>query len=208
MKLLGPRSMASFLRVVVEVGWYLSLLAGVLLALGGVLGVLGIISPLRLSVAAFPFELDPSVYTIHAGELAERAEVMKATGVLRVEKPDTTVTLALLSFALIALTVVLVVIFQFRKIFRTLAASEPFVRDNVRRIRIIAAIMIGAEIVRVIGLFLVSLFLRSHLVTEGIAVRSAVDFRPGVLFAGLAFLVLGEVFRVGAELREEQSLTV
>lgn len=200
--------MSSFLRVVVEIGWYLTIVTMALVALGGVLGLLGIIWPLRVTVAAFPFELDPFVYTVHAGDLAERAEVIKATGVLRLENPNTALALGLLSFVLIALTVALVVIFQFRKIFRTLAASEPFARGNVRRIRIIAAIMIGAEIVRVIALSLVSLFLRAHLVTEGIAVRAAVDFRPGVIFAGLAFLVLGEVFRVGVELREEQSLTV
>jgi hypothetical protein len=192
----------------VEVGWYLTILAFVLLALGGVLGLLGVISPLRLTLAALPFDLDPSAYTIQAGELAERAEVVRATGVLRLENPDAALALGLFSFVLIALTVALVVIFQFRKIFSTLAAGEPFVGDNVRRIRIIAGIMIGAEIVRVLALFLVSLFLRSHLVTEGITVRTAMDFRPGVIFAGLAFLVLGEVFRVGAELREEQSLTV
>lgn len=208
-RLLGRKSVSSFLRVLVEIAWYGLILAAIILLAAGVLTVLDVSPPgMRLSLWTVPFEIDPSVYQIRAGELGGAGQIVDATGELVLRDPARWLTLTVVLGALVGVGFGLVAIDQLRRIFRTLIAGEPFVVENVGRIRVIAGIIIGLEIFEAAVRFVSSLFLRSQLVSDGITFRSDVNLQMGAIFAGLVLLVLAEIFRIGAELREDQALTV
>ena len=102
----------------------------------------------------------------------------------------------------------LVVLYQLRRVFGTLAAGDPFVRENATRIRMIGFAVLGMELVRVLVLSAQAYYLRANFSFTGIQLRTLPHPDLGVLFLGLVLLVIAEVFRQGADLREEQSLTV
>jgi len=208
-KLLGRKSVSSILRVLVEIAWYGLILAAVILLAAGVLTLFDVSPPgMRLSLWTVPFEIDPGVYQIRAGELGTDGRIVDATGELLLDDPARGLTLAVVLGALVGVGFGLVAIDQLRRIFRTLTAGEPFVGENVRRIRVIAGIIIGLEILEAVVRFASSLFLRSHLASTGITLRSDLNLQLGAIFAGLVLLVLAEVFRIGTELREDQALTI
>jgi hypothetical protein len=51
-------------------------------------------------------------------------------------------------------------------------------------------------------------FGRSHFVGDGIRFVTNFDLNLGTIVAGLAILVIAEVFRAGTRLAEDQSLTI
>jgi hypothetical protein len=95
-----------------------------------------------------------------------------------------------------------------RGVFETLVNGDPFVPGNARRftaIAIVLAIMEGAS------MFVTSL-VRLLLGVFGLAGDSALSILPKinwpVWFAVLTLLVLAQVFREGAAMREEQKMTI
>lgn len=86
------------------------------------------------------------------------------------------------------------------KIVKTLLDGDPFVPDNITRLRSIWIIIAGAEVFRLI--------LRT--VTSAMDNGGDVDvlMRPGTWFLVFVIAALAEVFRHGAELRRDAELTV
>jgi hypothetical protein len=97
---------------------------------------------------------------------------------------------------------------QLRQIFGTLRDGEPFAAANAGRIRRVAAGVILAELVRT-GAVLYWSYSAGALVTASGArfIPATHISAPSILY-GLLILVIAEIFREGARLREEQSLTI
>lgn len=200
------------LRVTVEIVWYVQIL-GFLLGLGTTISALiGAGDPVVLPLH---FELDADVYEIDVGELGRDATIRSPAGLLEIIEPAEGVALGLGLFHLLGMAVGLAIWWQIRKIVRSLASEEPFEPDNVRRIRIVAFAVLGWELVRAGHAYGWTFHLAERAVTEGISVLpvprpdlglGGLDF--GLLLAGLALLVLAEVFRVGSAIRDDQRLTV
>ncbi len=92
---------------------------------------------------------------------------------------------------------------RLRRIFQTLIAGDPFHPDNVRRLRVIAGIMAVLEIGRYLAAAVVDAIFRGHAEMHwdgGISLTA--------WFAILVIVVLAEVFREGARLRGEAELTI
>ncbi len=108
------------------------------------------------------------------------------------------------------LGLVLVVVWQLRRILGTLAAGDPFVRDNARRIK-----TIGWSIIIAVTLKALSQFGAVFLLKQIISINGRSILPPtyllwkslplGMIFVGLA---IAEVFRIGARIRAEQELTI
>lgn len=103
----------------------------------------------------------------------------------------------------------IIVVTKLRAIFATLAAGDPFVPENAGHLRIIAVTLAAGELaryalnaVREIAMSTLNIpqpeWMQDRLVTVSI----------GVWFAVLTVLVLSEVFREGARMRQEQQFTI
>lgn len=189
MRALGPGSVSSFLKVILDVvRWVLMISAGAV--------TLGMIGVLLLS-----FSPDLLGSAIDLDDVHIKGAWMGP----------------LLAGALLAgdlyLAGALVIVGRLRRIFQTLIAGDPFHPDNVRRLRTIgltlAALEIGgyladgatAMVIHLLGLE------HSHALSKS-------DFHVGggvhltAWFSVLVIMVLAEVFREGARLRAEAELTI
>ena len=83
-----------------------------------------------------------------------------------------------------------------RKVVKTLLDGDPFVPENISRLRQIWIIIALAEILRIIIV---------NLSTVG---EVTLDLRPGTWFVVFVVAALAEVFRHGAELRRDAELTI
>jgi hypothetical protein len=123
MRALGPGSISSFLKIILDVV-YVVLVAGV-----AAVGV--------LTVAALLLSFNPALLARLAGgdaaaEILQRGPVL-AGGLLA---------------AGLSMSAVLVIVDRLRRIFVTLMAGDPFHPDNVRRLRIIGLMLACLELMR------------------------------------------------------------
>ncbi|MCF6220273.1 MAG: DUF2975 domain-containing protein [Robiginitomaculum sp.] len=104
----------------------------------------------------------------------------------------------------IVAAVFLIIIKQLRDICKTLLTGDPFVPQNATRLRTIWMAVAAGEILRLCSTFVISRLSQS---AEEISVV-ATDLRIYVWFMVLALIILAEVFREGARMRQEAKLTV
>lgn len=105
---------------------------------------------------------------------------------------------------IIVAAVFLIIVKQLRYICKTLVTGDPFVPDNARRLRTIWIAVAAGEILRLCSTFVIS---RISQGTEEMSVV-ATDLRIYVWFMVLALIILAEVFREGARMRQDAKLTV
>mgnify|MGYP003672771344 CR=1 FL=1 len=118
----------------------------------------------------------------------------------------------ILSFPLFVAEIVtlLVLVDRLRRMFATLLAGDPFVPENAGHLRVIAIAIAVYQAVRYIAQAMVafSLTLFGHPTANGTEVSVEYNINLGAWFAVVALLVLSEVFREGARMRQEQKLTI
>lgn len=123
MRALGPGSVSSFLKIILDVAFYV---------LWIVVGCLGLAT---LAVVLFSF--NPAL-------LGDNIRI-KGMG-------EAHVTVPMMAAAVAGLTVyiggILAIVERLRRIFQTLTAGDPFHPDNVRRLRVIGLILGGLELGR------------------------------------------------------------
>jgi hypothetical protein len=180
MRALGPGSVSSFLKVVVEVVhaalWTLlglQLLAGALILLAGPFGF----TLLRVS----PF-------------------VIHITGVPRFSGETPAVAL-MLGFSVLYVGGLLAVFGQMRRVLATLIRGDPFHPANVNRLRVMGLALVGLELVGYLVRLAVHWFVRTEQPWP-------FSLNATGWFAILVVFVLAEVFREGARLRSEAELTI
>lgn len=83
-----------------------------------------------------------------------------------------------------------------RKIVKTLLSGDPFVPDNISRLRLIWIVIAASEILRII------------VVNMSMSGELTLDIRPATWFVVFVIAALAEVFRHGAELRRDAELTI
>lgn len=90
-----------------------------------------------------------------------------------------------------------------KKIVRTTLDGNPFVEENISRLRLTWMIIAGVEILKSI----VSSFLKSSSMTTGGATIE-IDVNITAWFLVFVIAIMAEVFRIGLELKRDQELTV
>lgn len=178
MRTLGPGSISSFLKVILDVVYF---------ALWIAVAVMGSLALLAILLS---FNTDFMKGVIHitgddGKEFASNGATMAA---------------GLIAAGLYA-GGILVIVGRLRRIFVTLTAGDPFHPDNVRRLRIIGLVLAGLEVGRYV------FWMASALLLPGIS-RGGHGFNLTTWFSVLVVFVLAEVFREGARLRSEAELTI
>jgi hypothetical protein len=181
MRALGPGSVSSFIKVILDVvRWALMVSMG---AVG-----LAILAVLLLS-----FNPDLLGGLIKLGELHVKGPWLGPLAA------------ATLSATEAYMAGALVIVGRLRRIFQTLVVGDPFHPENVRRLRVIGLVLALLEI----GRFAFAAAARA--VASGLGLTHlnlSAHVNLTTWFSVLVIVVLAEVFREGARLRGEAELTI
>jgi hypothetical protein len=185
MRTLGPGSIASLLKIALDVAYAVLWATFVLVVFAAAAGLL-----------ALPF-----VVGAHGA--------VHLNGTLNGYKGDAQMLLRHWPMLLVAalavviyVGVLLIIIFRLRQVFATLILGDPFRPENVGRLRIVGLALIALEVAG----YIVRMALVWALPERG----ESVDFTINLSgwFAILVVFVLAEVFREGARLRRDAELTI
>jgi hypothetical protein len=185
MRTIGPGSIASLLKIALDVAYAVLWATLILILFAAAAGLL-----------ALPF-------------LAGGAHGLTLHGTLNGQKTDLAALLGrwpmLLSAAVAVaayVAVLLIIVFRLRQVFATLILGDPFRPENVARLRHVGLGLIALEVAG----YLVRLALVWALPQRDDGVDFGVNLSGW--FAILVVFVLAEVFREGARLRRDAELTI
>jgi hypothetical protein len=201
MKALGQGSVASIVKVALTIAWYvqwvlLVCLVVAALSYGGLLALI------------FNGVVDANILTGGEGRIGDRGGFSVAW------ESEHGIAWYVVVPALLVGCVVLgggiVIVGRLRKLFDSFTSAEPFRRENAVHLRVIWITMVVVEVLRYALAALFSVLLHIYGSPEG----REVEFDPAnsinlTTWMSIAILiVLAEVFREGARLKEEQELTI
>jgi len=87
--------------------------------------------------------------------------------------------------------------------------GNPFINKNVLRFRIFGFVIIGASIIADVLSTLPGFFLKNTLqLPENIRIVNNLDLSWEMIFLGIIFLVIAEVFKIGTVVKEENDYTI
>ena len=174
--------------------------------MGPILGVSdyssGLSTPMEFSVP------EEGTATFNSNQVVP-VKIVGGRGVVQINRPVPNVLLIpffILNFIFFGL--ILWIVYSLRKIVQSVRQKNPFTSTNGKRLRIIAFSMVGIELIRGLADLTKMLYLEPRLHFETILIRSDISISLRVIIAGLVILVIAEAFRIGAEITEEQELTV
>jgi hypothetical protein len=107
----------------------------------------------------------------------------------------------------------ILVLLQLRGVCANFSSGPPFLRDNIRRMRLMGWAFIGSAAADLLIDASAVVYQRALVTVAGEppsipGVIWLLDFPLGTILAGLAVIVLAEIFRAGADLQDEQALTI
>jgi hypothetical protein len=199
----------SFLKVVLDVTWYV-LATG--LALGVCLLLLSAFNQepgnMQLGIPV-SFDSDLQVTSIASPSARiDGVRIKDARGTLNIPIERGEFLFANVAILIALMTFGLFVFTQLRAVFRTLHAGRPFVSANVKRIRWIGVAVIVGELVWSGFVLFENRYAATHFAAAGIRFNTQPAVNFVAIIYGLIILAIGEVFREGTRLEEDQSLTV
>lgn len=95
-----------------------------------------------------------------------------------------------------------------RRVLERTRGGMPFDAINALRLRWLGLLALAIAAVTGVSEFVTSMIVRGGLISERVEVPVAFSIDGWVVFFGFVLLVLAEVFRRGAELEEDQALTL
>jgi serine phosphatase RsbU (regulator of sigma subunit) len=204
MKLLGRWSLASFIKLVIDVPYYFLLVilpvvfAGALwMVLTGHTGSVQFEIPVR-------FQLGPGSHPFVASQHdIQDVSIAQAHGKLQFRGGGSRMGIvwAGLGYGIISLGVVLFVLNRLRAIFRTLRDQNPFVVTNVSRIRTIGIVLVMGPLASTgLGAWYAARVTR-EISVAGLTLNADWSVSTWAIFSGLILLMLAEVFRLGADMK-------
>lgn len=180
MRAIGRGSISSILKVVVDIAW--------VMACAG-LGFVVIIAAVSVYVMINPSASIPGFERVGASSPAE-------------------VTRWVLNWSAVCVGAMIICAYL-RGVFGTLVNGDPFVPENAGRLRMIAFVVAGLEVLRTLVNFLIPLL---FVVAGGAGgdgtTMVTLHFDLTVWMGVLTILVLSQVFSEGAALREDQKMTI
>jgi len=196
MKALGRGSIASILKTVLDILWIILWLGAAVLGVGTVLYLLAVVGVSNGWLSASTLEGDHLSFHMPGLE----------THVISSRMVWTVVVAGLLGAGLFIATA-LIIVSRLKRLFANFASEQPFLLENASHLRVIWIAMIVQELGRYAVAGLAVLLSKLFAFSDG---RMEVKFELQLenWFAIFTLMVLEEVFRVGARLREEQDLTI
>ena len=214
MRTLGNYSLASFIKFIISAAWYIQLL--LLVFSTGVTGLKffrnGNTEP---TFATTEVRLTQSQSVI----VTPAPAIQKFNGIaLQLDSGKLSFNhqsnKQIIGFDLLSIWITfaisLSITYLLRQIFRSLTQNNPFVIANARRLRLIAFLITLISVTTFAHDAIVNWFLQQNFLLNNCygAIRAHLVVDLKTLFAGLIVLIIAEIFRIGARMKEEQDLTV
>ena len=204
MKLLGRWSLASFMKLVIDVPYYFLLVVlpvvfavALWMVLTGRSASVQFETPVR-------FQLDPRSYPFVTSQHdIQDVSITQAHGELQFRGGGSRMGIAWtgLGYGILSMGVALFVLNRLRAIFRTLRDQNPFVAPNASRIRLIGIVLVMGPLASTgLGAWYSERVTREISVV-GLTLNADWSVNTGVIFSGLILLMLAEVFRLGTEMK-------
>ena len=153
------------------------------------------------------FAPSPASWAIQGGA-ARAAELVHGVGSIRFQRLPWPELAALLATSMLRTLLWLPVLYQLRRLLGALSAGRPFVRENADRLRTLGWSVILVQLALAAIRFGESLYVTERFQRVGLQLAPAVDLPITGVFVGAVLLVAAEAFRRGAQLEEDQALTV
>jgi hypothetical protein len=132
----------------------------------------------------------------------------QAEDVWQIEGPPLYMKVVLLFFELIRLGLFIFIVFLFRKIIHSFKDTGPFIYENVKRLKKISFTFISLDVYYYL-LGIISFFwLHPKSGHEEISIYKNIGLDLKYIFIGILIYAIAEIFRVGAQLKKEQELTI
>lgn len=197
MKILGQGSVASILKLILDIVWWLLwIAAGLLFAWALLYGAM------TLGVAAG--WLNSAWEANHIKILAGGAHAGSRTD----NDLGWTIGIPALLGAIFAIGGGLVVVDRLKRLFANFCSDKPFLMENAHHLRVIWIALLVLELSRYAVAGMISLAMALFGQPAAAHVSVSLSVRLDSWFAIFTLMVLAEVFRVGARMREEQDLTI
>jgi hypothetical protein len=143
------------------------------------------------------------------GDGARAAEIDGGAGAVRFQRLPWPELAGLLAVSLLQTLLWLPVLHQLRKLLGALSAGRPFLRANADRLRRLGWSLIGVELARTVLRLVEGAYVVWRFRWPGLELwPRTVELPTTALFVGVVLLVVAEAFRRGAQLEEDQALTV
>lgn len=114
--------------------------------------------------------------------------------------------LALFSFTY-ALGLITSIFYNFRKLFSNFYKHHIFNAENAKRISYIGCLLVISEVISFVLSFIFELY-EISIRFFNLKITASYEYNLTMLFIGLGLIILGEVFKYGVNLEEEQKLTI
>jgi len=139
-----------------------------------------------------------------------RLELEHVRGSLRLPVANLPWWLFALLWAYVAAAAALMLMFlhHLRRVLQRVRDGAPFDATNARRLRWLGFLALAFAVMTGVSEFVTSLAVRRGLISDHVKVPLGFSVDGSVIFFGLVLLTLAEIFRRGAELEEEQALTL
>jgi|GEM_PF-2534852 len=160
-----------------------------------------------LLAADVRFEPSPGDWAL-AGEGGRAAALVDGVGSVRFDRLPWPELGALLVASLLRVLLWLPVLYQLRRLLGAMGAGRPFVRENAGRLRRLGWTVLLVELALTAIRIAESGFVAWRFQRPGLQLWALVDLPVAGLFVGVALLIAAEAFRRGAQLEEDQALTV
>ena len=197
MKALGKGSIASIVRVGLTIAWIALWVAACALTLAAV----GYAAALVLTATG---AIDASVFNAD-GNLTIDGNRVRLEDLGGVTWP---VVVPALLIGAVAIGGALMIVWRLKKLFDSFCSGEPFRKENADHLRAIWIIMLSIEIARYLLLALTGVLLAAFGGPIADTVEFEFKFDISTWASIFILVVLAEVFREGARLKEEQELTI
>lgn len=199
---LGQKSLSVFLRYLVNFLWYSQLIIVGLILIKFFANLFSSENTFSWPVS-FVAKVQEDIVSQNPNILGSKIQVTEGT-LLFDTMNDWHANAMMLLGVLIIAAPFLTITFQVRKILKSFVSNDPFLKSNLRRIKLIGIILMLYPIVLYIFGIGYTGYMNSNFVEYDFV--NNMDFWP--LFFGLFTLVISEVFRLGIEYREDNNLTI
>jgi len=108
----------------------------------------------------------------------------------------------------VAFTLILLFLYNLRRIFRRVRAGSPFEVDNAIRMRTLGWLLLAIALLDGLAGSVTALALRSASISGGVSIPLGLHVNGLAVLIALVLVALAEVFRRGADLEHEQSLVI
>lgn len=202
MKALGKGSVASVVKVALTIAWWV-----LWIALGGLIIGAAAYAGLYAMIAAG--WVDASILSTGQGQVQIGGG--EANVDLTYDGPGSAtwpVVVPAMVIGAVVLTGALIIVGRLRRLFDSFTSGEPFRRENATHLRVIWITMLTMEVARYVLMAGTAAMFAAAGLPPGANADFNVNIDVSTWMSIAVLIVLAEVFREGARMKEEQELTI